>query len=147
MEHCHWEKRWLCWEERVWSTEDQLYFYACSYVVNYSYNFLIRPRINVLRHWWPLLFNRHSTTKDWFVQFLLFCCEYNHQEILPKVTTRLNLKISDLQKNKRHMGLVRFAVWLSCLMPYLCRQRHSKQKKWHYETSLSFLQDVMSYMP
>ena len=26
MEHCYWEKRWLCWEIGMWFTEDQLHF-------------------------------------------------------------------------------------------------------------------------
>ena len=26
VEHCYWEKQWLCWKVRMWSTENQLYF-------------------------------------------------------------------------------------------------------------------------
>ena len=38
VEHCCWEKRWLCWEVGMWSTGDQLHFdvfYTCSCVGNY----------------------------------------------------------------------------------------------------------------
>ena len=81
MEHCYWEKQWLCWEVRMWSTEDQLHFDdKCSWVGNYSCT-----KENSITFWLILYFTKilfeneiwiKNFKKKFFLNFKLLWCYF-----------------------------------------------------------------------